>query len=90
MTHSEALELIRPAVIGQTWADLGAGSGNFTRVLANRKPNPWVPYPIRHIALSGLLAEAGYTGVEKVATRASRFGGEMYLLKAQCPVPKAR
>jgi ubiquinone/menaquinone biosynthesis C-methylase UbiE len=34
MTHAEALKLICPVVIGQTWADLGAGSGTFTRALA--------------------------------------------------------
>lgn len=165
MTHLEALELIRPAVAGQIWADLGAGSGTFTRALAeligeggrvyaidrevrglrqsfagarvevikadftqglelppldgillanalhylpdqqgflrhlkqylhqggrlvileyeNRKPNPWVPYPIGFAALHDLLEETGYSQVQKVATRASRFGGEMYLLKAE-------
>jgi ubiquinone/menaquinone biosynthesis C-methylase UbiE len=36
MTHEEALELLRPADIGvgETWADLGAGTGRFTRALA--------------------------------------------------------
>jgi ubiquinone/menaquinone biosynthesis C-methylase UbiE len=36
MTHEEALELLRPAEIakGETWADLGAGTGTFTRALA--------------------------------------------------------
>ncbi len=36
MTHLEALELLRPAGIapGETWADLGAGAGTFTKVLA--------------------------------------------------------
>ncbi|MGL4609556.1 MAG: class I SAM-dependent methyltransferase [Trueperaceae bacterium] len=36
MTHEEALELLRPAdfVKGKTWADLGAGTGTFTKALA--------------------------------------------------------
>jgi ubiquinone/menaquinone biosynthesis C-methylase UbiE len=36
VTHEEALELLRPAEIseGETWAELGAGSGTFTSVLA--------------------------------------------------------
>lgn len=35
MTHEEALDLIRDGVPpGGTWADLGAGSGTFTRALA--------------------------------------------------------
>ena len=164
MTHSEALELIRPVVAGQIWADLGAGAGTFTRALAeligeggtvyavdkdvrglrqnfagarveviradftqielppldgillanalhyvrgqqaflqrlwqylhpggrlaileyeNRKPNPWVPYPIRFAKLADVLRESGFAGVEKIATRASRFGGEMYLALAK-------
>ena len=164
MIHSEALELIRPAVTGQTWADLGAGSGIFTRALAeligeggtvyavdkdvgglrqdfagarveviradfrhielppldgillanalhyvrtqqaflqklwqylhpggrlavleyeNRRPSPWVPFPIHFAALADLLQGAGYGEVEMIATRASRFGGEMYLMLAR-------
>jgi ubiquinone/menaquinone biosynthesis C-methylase UbiE len=36
MMHEEALELLRPAdiALGGTWADLGAGTGTFTRALA--------------------------------------------------------
>jgi ubiquinone/menaquinone biosynthesis C-methylase UbiE len=36
VTHQEALELLRPAGIvkGEVWADLGAGTGTFTRALA--------------------------------------------------------
>lgn len=36
MTHEEALELLRPTGVstGETWAELGAGSGTFTRALA--------------------------------------------------------
>jgi ubiquinone/menaquinone biosynthesis C-methylase UbiE len=36
VTHEEALELLRPAHIstGETWAELGAGTGTFTRALA--------------------------------------------------------
>ena len=41
MTHEEALELLRPAGIakGGTWADLGAGTGTFTRALAELLEN---------------------------------------------------
>jgi ubiquinone/menaquinone biosynthesis C-methylase UbiE len=36
MTHEEALRLLRPTNIftGETWADLGAGTGRFTKALA--------------------------------------------------------
>lgn len=35
MKHADAVELIRPAINGGTrWADLGAGTGTFTRALA--------------------------------------------------------
>ena len=56
MTHTDALSLIRAGVLkeGATWADLGAGSGVFTRALADllgpqgqvyavdRQPHPFV------------------------------------------------
>jgi ubiquinone/menaquinone biosynthesis C-methylase UbiE len=37
MDHREMMALIRPAVPGEggSWADLGAGAGNFTRALGN-------------------------------------------------------
>jgi ubiquinone/menaquinone biosynthesis C-methylase UbiE len=36
VTHEEALELLRPTdvTVGETWAELGAGTGTFTRALA--------------------------------------------------------
>ncbi len=36
MTHVEALEFLQPAQVnaGETWADLGAGTGTFSRALA--------------------------------------------------------
>lgn len=36
MTHNSALELIRKGIMstGETWAELGAGTGTFTYALA--------------------------------------------------------
>jgi precorrin-6B methylase 2 len=36
LNHSEALGLLHPATIrqGETWADLGAGTGTFSKALA--------------------------------------------------------
>ena len=43
-----------------------------------RPPSQWVPYPLGFSDLRGLLLKRGYTGVTRVRTRPSRFGGEMY------------
>lgn len=44
----------------------------------NRPRNPWVPYSIEFPALRELLVKRGFTEVERVATRPSRFGGRLY------------
>ena len=46
-------------------------------------PGKWVPYPLSFSVLRDLLLERGFTGVGKIATRASRFGGEMYSALAE-------
>jgi SAM-dependent methyltransferase len=48
-----------------------------------RAPSQWVPYPLGFSALRGLLLERGFTEINKVGTRASRFGGEMYSALAE-------
>lgn len=40
--------------------------------------SPWVPYPINYQKLQKLFTELGYTSVNKLAERPSRFGGRMY------------
>jgi trans-aconitate methyltransferase len=49
----------------------------------NRQPNRWVPYPLSFSALRELLVEEGFSGVVKVGTRRSRFGGQMYSVFAE-------
>jgi hypothetical protein len=44
----------------------------------NRPRSPWIPYPLGFAALRSLLLEQGFTRVDKVGSRPSRFGGEMY------------
>lgn len=172
MNDAEALALLRaavPAAEGETWADLGAGTGVFSRALATligpagqviavdtdrralasirapggpsasiqtmvgdvarplalppldgvvmanvlhfirhadgalarvaallrpggrlivieyegRRANPWVPYPLDAARLMELAAGAGFTPPRVVATRASRFGGEIYVAVAE-------
>lgn len=154
MTAKQRLELIRPGVHGNTWADFGAGSGAFTLallevlgstgtvyavdkdlrgmptrpqikavhadftkalelppldgiLLANslhyirnqaeflqtlrgylkpdgvlliveyqdRKPNPWVPYPV---SFERLEAIASGFKVERIGSTSSSFGGSVY------------
>jgi hypothetical protein len=48
-----------------------------------RGPNQWVPYPLGFSGLRSLLLERGFSGVAKVGTRPSRFGGEMYSALAE-------
>jgi Methyltransferase domain len=43
-----------------------------------REPNQWVPYPLGFSALRSLLLQRGFTGVAKVGSRPSRFGGVIY------------
>jgi hypothetical protein len=49
-----------------------------------RPPSQWVPYPLGFSVLRGLLLGRGFTGVARVRTRPSRFGGEMYSALAEC------
>ena len=48
-----------------------------------RAASQWVPYPLGFSALRDLLLERGFTGVAKVGTRSSRFGGELYSAVAE-------
>ncbi|WP_353064497.1 class I SAM-dependent methyltransferase [Tunturibacter psychrotolerans] len=42
------------------------------------RPTPWGPYPVGFERLRELSSEAGLKRVERLATRASRFGGTIY------------
>src|ERR1700722_6416677 len=42
------------------------------------RPNPWGPYPVGFERLRKLSSEAGLKRVERLTTRASRFGGTIY------------
>jgi SAM-dependent methyltransferase len=42
------------------------------------RPNPWGPYPVGFERLCELFRGVGVDRVDKVATKASRFGGMMY------------
>jgi ubiquinone/menaquinone biosynthesis C-methylase UbiE len=42
------------------------------------RPTPWGPYPVGFERLRKLSSEAGLKRVERLATRASRFGGTIY------------
>lgn len=43
--------------------------------------NTWVPYPISFKSLTLLFRLFGFKTIEKVNSRASKYGGEMYLAK---------
>jgi ubiquinone/menaquinone biosynthesis C-methylase UbiE len=47
------------------------------------KPTPWGPYPVGFERLRELSSEAGLKRIEKLATRASRFGGTLYSALAE-------
>ena len=44
----------------------------------DREASSWIPYPVSFPALKDLLLKRGFTHVQKVGTRASRFGGSLY------------
>ena len=47
-----------------------------------REASSWIPYPVSFPALKNLLLHRGFTRVQKLGTRASRFGGSLYSLHA--------
>jgi ubiquinone/menaquinone biosynthesis C-methylase UbiE len=47
------------------------------------RPNRWGPYPVGFEKLRELFSEAGVEHVEKLAIRASRFGGTIYSALAE-------
>lgn len=76
MEQREAIELIRGAVTapGGTWADLGAGSGTFTRALASLVGPDGVVYAVdRHTRSLAELARAGGREGAAVRTLAADF-----------------
>jgi ubiquinone/menaquinone biosynthesis C-methylase UbiE len=44
-----------------------------------RRPSRWVPYPVSAARLAELAADAGLTPPRIAATRASAFGGDLYV-----------
>lgn len=48
----------------------------------NRKPNRWVPFPVDFQNLAALFSELNYSSVEKINSRKSAFGGEIYAATA--------
>lgn len=40
--------------------------------------NPWVPFPVSFTGLQAMFLSLGYDRVEKIHTRESAYGGEMY------------
>lgn len=76
MEQREAIELIRGAVTapGGTWADLGAGSGTFTRALASLVGSAGVVYAVdRHARSLAELARAGSRDGAAVRTLTADF-----------------
>lgn len=45
---------------------------------ADRRPNPWVPYPLDVARFRTLATEAGFAAVTELGSRRSAFGGRMY------------
>lgn len=41
-------------------------------------PNTWVPFPIKFQSLSKLFAELNFVSAQKISTRKSVYGGEIY------------
>ena len=52
-----------------------------------RRASPWVPYPISSARLPAITAAAGLTPPAITATRASLFGGTLYVATADRPGP---
>ncbi len=44
----------------------------------NRQPNHWVPFPIDFQNLTRLFGELNYSSIEKINSRKSAFGGDIY------------
>jgi ubiquinone/menaquinone biosynthesis C-methylase UbiE len=74
--------------------DAGAVLGRLARVVApggsvvlieydRRSASQWVPYPIQSSQLPALAAAAGLSPFHVTATRASDYGGELYVAAAR-------
>ena len=47
--------------------------------------NPWVPYPLSYRTWEALAGRSGFTGTRLLATRPSRFLGEIYAAESMRP-----
>jgi ubiquinone/menaquinone biosynthesis C-methylase UbiE len=81
---ANALHFVRDAgaVLGPL-ARLVASGGSVVLIeYDHRAANQWVPYPIPSTKLSALAAAAGLSSFHVTATRASDYGGELYVAVA--------
>ena len=51
--------------------------------------NPWVPYPLSYRTWEALAGRSGFTGTRLLATRPSRFLGEIYAAESLRPATPA-
>ena len=87
MLFANALHFVRDGgqVLGRLAAHLRPGGRVVLIEYDRRAANPWVPHPIPISALPALAAAAGL-GVPKVlATRPSRYGGDLYVAVTDRP-----
>lgn len=49
----------------------------------NRRPSPWVPYPIPFARFREIAGQAGFSSPERIGARPSDFGGTVYAALAR-------
>jgi SAM-dependent methyltransferase len=87
MLLANALHFVRDAgtVLARLVTHLRPGGRVVLIEYDRRRASPWVPYPIPSSSLPALAAAACLTAFIVTATRASLFGGVLYVAAADAP-----
>lgn len=82
---ANALHFVRDAgaVLGRLAGLVKLGGSVVLVEYDRRSANPWVPYPISSTRLPALADAAALSAFEVTATRASDYGGELYVAIAR-------
>jgi len=73
------------AQLARVAAQLAPGGRLVLVEYEGRRPSRWVPHPVSFADFSRLAPAAGFSPPWLVATRASAFGGELYVSAAELP-----